>query len=202
MTNIIYIPTLFASPLQTAPSFPTILAFVVDTPRCINPSTFMSNMLYSCSMMYRSRLPMVVAFNKTDVVSSDTVETWMSDYAAFQDAMDAQESTGGSYYDSLNRSMALTLDEFYSSLNRCGVSAATGDGVDDFFALCEKSRGEYFEEYWKDLNDRREAVKELKQKGVSDNIKKFENDLEEDDKIKKAEGEGEEGESLGKGEEG
>ena len=61
-----------------ASSFPTILSFVVDTPRCVNPSTFMSNMLYSCSMMYRSRLPMVVAFNKTDVVSSDTVESWMS----------------------------------------------------------------------------------------------------------------------------
>ena len=77
--------------------------------------------------------------------------------------MDAQESSGGSYYDSLNRSMALTLDEFYSTLNRCGVSAATGDGVDEFLALCEKARAEYFEEYWKDLNDRREAVKELKE---------------------------------------
>lgn len=170
-----------------ASSFPTILSFVVDTPRCLSPSTFMSNMLYSCSMMYRSRLPMVVAFNKTDVVSSDTVESWMSDYDKFQEAMDAQESSGGSYYDSLNRSMALTLDEFYSTLNRCGVSAATGDGVDDFFSFCEKSREEYFQEYWKDLNDRRNAVKELKAKGMKKNMDKFDADLKDVDKMKKTE---------------
>ena len=31
-----------------ATTFPTCLLFVVDTPRCKSPSTFMSNMLYAC----------------------------------------------------------------------------------------------------------------------------------------------------------
>eukprot|EP00569_Conticribra_weissflogii_P014068 CAMPEP_0171415744 /NCGR_PEP_ID=MMETSP0880-20121228/39741_1 /TAXON_ID=67004 /ORGANISM="Thalassiosira weissflogii, Strain CCMP1336" /LENGTH=385 /DNA_ID=CAMNT_0011933975 /DNA_START=17 /DNA_END=1170 /DNA_ORIENTATION=- len=52
-----------------ATAFPTVLAFVVDTPRCAaSVHTFMSNMLYACSMLYRAKLPMVLVWNKTDVV--------------------------------------------------------------------------------------------------------------------------------------
>ena len=53
-----------------ATSFPTVLAYVIDTPRCVNSlNTFMSNMLYACSMMYRSRLPLVVVCAMLWVVS-------------------------------------------------------------------------------------------------------------------------------------
>jgi Conserved hypothetical ATP binding protein len=52
-------------------TFPTCLAYVVDTPRTTNPTTFMSNMLYACSILYRTRLPMVIAFNKSDVTPPD-----------------------------------------------------------------------------------------------------------------------------------
>lgn len=50
-------------------TFPTVLLYVVDTPRCTQPATFMSNMLYACSIFYKTKLPMVVVFNKTDVAS-------------------------------------------------------------------------------------------------------------------------------------
>jgi len=42
-----------------ASTFPTVITYVVDT--------FMSNMLYACSILYKTRLPLVLAFNKTDV---------------------------------------------------------------------------------------------------------------------------------------
>lgn len=29
-------------------AFPTVMVYVVDTPRATNPTTFMSNMLYAC----------------------------------------------------------------------------------------------------------------------------------------------------------
>lgn len=32
-----------------AATFPTVVAYIVDTPRCAAPATFMSNMLYACS---------------------------------------------------------------------------------------------------------------------------------------------------------
>lgn len=50
-----------------ASTFPTVVTYVVDTPRSVNPNTFMSNMLYACSILYKTRLPLVLAFNKTDV---------------------------------------------------------------------------------------------------------------------------------------
>ncbi|PWA51433.1 P-loop containing nucleoside triphosphate hydrolases superfamily protein [Artemisia annua] len=50
-----------------ASTFPTVIAYVVDTPRAESPNTFMSNMLYACSILYKTRLPLVVVFNKTDV---------------------------------------------------------------------------------------------------------------------------------------
>ncbi|KAJ4835411.1 GPN-loop GTPase qqt2 [Turnera subulata] len=50
-----------------ASTFPTVVAYVVDTPRSSSPVTFMSNMLYACSILYKTRLPLVLTFNKTDV---------------------------------------------------------------------------------------------------------------------------------------
>lgn len=54
-----------------ASTFPTVVAYVVDTPRSANPITFMSNMLYACSILYKTRLPMVLTFNKVDVAKHE-----------------------------------------------------------------------------------------------------------------------------------
>ena len=37
-----------------ASSFPTVIAYIIDTPRTASTSTFMSNMLYACSILYLS----------------------------------------------------------------------------------------------------------------------------------------------------
>jgi len=47
-----------------AASFPTVVVYVVDTVRSVSPVTFMSNMLYACSILYKTRLPFIVALNK------------------------------------------------------------------------------------------------------------------------------------------
>lgn len=43
-----------------ASSFQTVIAYVVDTPRCTHAQTFMSNMLQACSILYKSKLPMIL----------------------------------------------------------------------------------------------------------------------------------------------
>ena len=53
----------------------------MDTPRNVNPVTFMSNMLYACSILYKSKLPFVIVMNKVipslNVFNSpDTVIPW------------------------------------------------------------------------------------------------------------------------------
>jgi len=139
-----------------ASAYRTVLVYVVDTPRTTNPTTFMSNMLYACSIMYRMRLPFVVAFNKVDVVSHDFAAEWMGDFQAFQEALDAQSDQ--SYMSGLTRSMSLVLDEFYAALRHCGVSAATGEGMDDFMAAVNEAAKDYDTDYLPDLLKRKAAA--------------------------------------------
>ena len=111
-----------------ASTFPTVMLYVIDTPRCESPVTFMSNMLYACSILYKTRLPFVLAFNKTDIVSSDFATRWMNDYDAFQTALDEENQRSEAYINSLTRSLSLVLEEFYSNLREVGVSSASGAG--------------------------------------------------------------------------
>lgn len=92
-----------------AGTFPTVIVYVIDTPRCVSPITFMSNMLYACSILYKTKLPFVLAFNKCDVVSHEFAIEWMQDYENFSAALNHEKS----YMGSLAKSMSLVLEEFY-----------------------------------------------------------------------------------------
>lgn len=148
-----------------ASAMPTVVAYVVDTPRTTAPATFMSNMLYACSIMYKARLPFVIVFNKTDVQDPQFALDWMHDFEAFQRALMAgnardpsvhaadpnappqPRSEDPSYLNSLMNSMSLVLDEFYKNLRAVGVSSATGAGMDDFLGAVKEARHEYMTDY-------------------------------------------------------
>ncbi|CAM9380495.1 unnamed protein product [Ectocarpus sp. 8 AP-2014] len=140
-----------------ASAFPTTLVYVVDTPRTANPTTFMSNMLYACSVLYKSRLPLVLALNKSDILSPKFALEWMSDFEKLQEALDT--SGDESYMNSLNRSLALVLDEFYNALTAVGVSAASGDGMPALFKALDNAALEFERDYLPDLQRR---IKEAK----------------------------------------
>jgi GTPase SAR1 family protein len=59
--------------------------YIVDTPRTSSPTTFMSNMLYACSILYKTRLPIVLTFNKVDILSHAFAQEWMADFEKFQE---------------------------------------------------------------------------------------------------------------------
>ncbi|XP_062979715.1 GPN-loop GTPase 1 isoform X2 [Elgaria multicarinata webbii] len=126
-----------------ASSFPSVVVYVMDTSRSTSPVTFMSNMLYACSILYKTKLPFIVAMNKTDIIDHSFAVEWMQDFEAFQDAL-SQEAT---YVSNLTRSMSLVLDEFYNSLKVVGVSAVQGTGLDEFFEQVAKAVDEYEREY-------------------------------------------------------
>lgn len=155
-----------------ASSFPTVLAYVVDTPRTASTSTFMSNMIYACSILYKTKLPMILVFNKTDVQSADFAKEWMTDFDAFQAALRKEEETGrfggvegsngpfvggSGYMGSLLNSMSLTLEEFYRHLSVVGVSSMTGAGVDDFFQAVQEKADEFERDYRPELERRQKA---------------------------------------------
>merc|ERR1711977_732859 len=111
-----------------ASTFPTVVAFVLDTPRCQNPKNFISNMLQACSILYKNRLPLVLVFNKCDIVGNEFALDWMKDYNKFHDALKLEED----YSASLSRSLSLVLDEFYQNLAHVNISALTGLNINRF----------------------------------------------------------------------
>lgn len=153
-----------------ASSFPTVIAYIIDTPRTHSCSTFMSNMLYACSILYKTKLPMILVFNKTDVQDAGFAKEWMTDFEKFQEALREEEEKGvfggdgfgggSGYMSSLLNSMSLMLEEFYSHLEMVGVSSMTGDGIDEFFEAVDKKAEEFNRDYKPELERR---VKERQQ---------------------------------------
>uniref|UniRef100_A0A8C4QJ18 GPN-loop GTPase n=1 Tax=Eptatretus burgeri TaxID=7764 RepID=A0A8C4QJ18_EPTBU len=127
--------------------FPTVVVFVLDTARCTSPITFTSNMLSACSILYKTKLPFILAMNKTDVVSHDFAVEWMTDFESLGDVLSAPGDAGASYASSLARSMSLTLSAFYQHLKVVGVSAMMGTGMPELFSALEEAREEYEREY-------------------------------------------------------
>eukprot|EP00210_Caulerpa_lentillifera_P008179 g7811.t1 len=122
-----------------ARSFPTIVIFVVDTVRCTNPRVFMSNMLQACSILYKTRLPLLLAFNKTDIEPHGYALEWMKDSDEYERALKNDKS----YASTLSQSMASVLEEFYENLHNVGVSAVNGQGMEEFFQCVQKCVDEY-----------------------------------------------------------
>eukprot|EP00924_Labyrinthula_sp_SR-Ha-C_P014010 augustus_masked-scaffold_5-processed-gene-20.28-mRNA-1 protein AED:0.06 eAED:0.06 QI:0/-1/0/1/-1/1/1/0/341 len=126
-----------------ASNFRTVILYVIDTPRCESPTTFMSNMLYACSIFFKLNLPFIIVFNKTDVKSHDFASRWMQDFTAFEDALQKKYDAGEEeFIDGLSRSMSLVLDEFYSNLDHVGVSSLYGTGFSELLEKIEEKSKE------------------------------------------------------------
>ena len=130
----------------------------------------MSNMLYACSILYKTKLPMILVFNKTDVKDAEFAKEWMTDFETFQAALRQEEEGGESslgggsgYMNSLLNSMSLVLEEFYRHLRVVGVSSMTGHGVDEFFEAVNEKAKEFERDYRPELQKRQQSRQQAKE---------------------------------------
>ncbi|KAL9604514.1 MAG: hypothetical protein Q9219_000479 [cf. Caloplaca sp. 3 TL-2023] len=162
-----------------ASTFPTVIAYIIDTPRTSSTSTFMSNMLYACSILYKTKLPMILVFNKTDVKDAEFAKDWMTDFESFQRALKDEEDAGSfggiegasggfgggsGYMGSLLNSMSLMLEEFYRHLSVVGVSSMTGQGISEFFEAVRGKAEEFERDYRPELLKRQQERRQEKEK--------------------------------------
>lgn len=183
-----------------ASSFPTVIAYIIDTPRTASTSTFMSNMLYACSILYKTKLPMILVFNKTDVKDASFAKEWMEDFETFQAALQNEEEggafggaegeeagfggQGSGYMSSLLHSMSLVLEEFYKHLKVVPVSSMTGDGVDEFFVAVQEKKEEFNRDYKPELERRRKQRDDEKKDRRDKELGKLLADMNMDSKPK------------------
>lgn len=180
-----------------AAQFPTIIVYVMDTVRSTNPVTFMSNMLYACSILYKTKLPFVIAMNKTDVIDHKYAVDWMEDFETFQvftnrprnylcrpyisivvNFYPFQESLQSetSYVANLAQSLSLALEEFYANIRTVGVSAMTGHGIPAFLEAINEAKIEYDTEYKVEYERLRVEKEEAEKKASEDRLKEDESD--------------------------
>ncbi|ODQ67454.1 hypothetical protein NADFUDRAFT_45552 [Nadsonia fulvescens var. elongata DSM 6958] len=160
-----------------ASSMPTVIAYIVDTPRTTSPATFMSNMLYACSILYKTKLPMIIVFNKCDAQDAEFAKEWMTDFEAFQETLRNSEDLNGEgenssgYMGSLMNSLSLMLEEFYRHLDVVSVSAYTGAGFDEFLEAVDRKKEEYEVDYKAEreriLKEREETKLRKKEKDLA-----------------------------------
>lgn len=65
----------------------------------------MCALVQACSILYKTKLPLLLVFNKVDVARHEFAVEWMRDYEAFSEAL--QKDT--SYAATLSRSLSLVI---------------------------------------------------------------------------------------------
>nr|UXY87456.1 ATP/GTP-bp [Cryptomonas sp.] len=147
-------------------SFPVTLLYIIDLARSIYPLTFVSNILYSCSVLYKSRLPLIVILNKIDTTSGDFLREWLNDSDVFDKSLETENFFAGSFA----RSLILTLESFYQKISFVNTSSLSGLGVFQLLNILKKTCLEFAILYQKELE--KNIIRQIKNLNC-----KFEKDL-------------------------
>ncbi|KAH9387067.1 GPN-loop GTPase [Nematocida major] len=119
--------------LSRTPGIRVKMVYAMDGERAQNPQCFISNMLFATSIRYRFQEQVLLTVNKSDICGSEKVREWASGFEAFSHALPENSNTTP-----IMHSIALWMEEFYSTFHLLYVSAATGMGKAAFLSEVEK----------------------------------------------------------------
>lgn len=136
-------------------------------------------MLYACSIVYKCKLPIVIAMNKCDVADHKFAIDWMKDWEKFHESLEKETS----YMANLTRSMSLVLDTFYENLSAVGVSAVTGTGMNDLFDAIRKAADEYERDFRPEYQRIKKEAEIAKQMQEQKELEKVKEDIGKGEKV-------------------
>eukprot|EP00775_Hariotina_reticulata_P004693 gene4693-4945_t len=116
---------------------------------------------------------MLLTFNKIDISRHEFALEWMAEFDTFAAALESDSS----YAATLSRSLSLVLEEFYRDMNSVGVSALTGEGMDDLFKGLSKCAAEYHQFYVPELQAKARRKEEVEQKRRAKEMERLRQDM-------------------------
>eukprot|EP00604_Paraphysomonas_vestita_P000972 CAMPEP_0174819952 /NCGR_PEP_ID=MMETSP1107-20130205/3459_1 /TAXON_ID=36770 /ORGANISM="Paraphysomonas vestita, Strain GFlagA" /LENGTH=178 /DNA_ID=CAMNT_0016034353 /DNA_START=564 /DNA_END=1100 /DNA_ORIENTATION=+ len=135
----------------------------------------------------------------------------MSDFETYLNAIENDGSNendidaramDGEYMGSLNRSLALVMDEFYKAIRSVGVSASTGEGIDKLFVKIQEAAVEFQEVYFKELQKKIQDKKDAELERQTKDLQTLRKDLNDEKQQKQNQQEINENNKEGEYEEG
>ena len=177
-----------------ASTYPTILIYVIDTPRSQDPITFMSNMTYACSILYKTKLPFLIVFNKIDIKNHLFALNWMQSIDDFEESLNQSNQT---YMSTLIKSLGNVLDSFYKNIKSVGVSAINGQGIKQLFVEMEKCKKDYFNQYkpmlmkkikqrqFQEQQEKKEQIEKIEKESINHNKKTIYKQESKEDYVEK-----------------
>lgn len=113
---------------SVATLMPVKIAYLVDSVRCINPNTFLSNLIFAESIRYRLlKFEFNLLLNKADAEDSDKLMKMMKNYDEFIDELNKESN----YMSTLSRSVVINMSDMFETMKTFKVSAKTGFGFDE-----------------------------------------------------------------------
>lgn len=131
-------------------------------------------------MLYKTRLPLVLAFNKIDIVRHEFAVEWMHDSDVFEEATRQKDK----YSSNLTQSMGTMLEAFYKHLRVVGVSAISGTGVDEFLLELRRGAVQWEQEYVPELQRLRDEKKQQDLARQQRDIERLRSDAASEPRVK------------------
>ncbi|CAI2346472.1 unnamed protein product [Caenorhabditis sp. 36 PRJEB53466] len=123
-------------------SHSAVLVYCLNSQMVKTPTSFLTNMLYACSVLTHAKLPVVILFNKADLFVPSYAIEWMEDYALMgRNLEDVRNSERLVEFSS--RALGEALSQLPSGCKMAYASSRQGTGFAEVFKAIEEAASDH-----------------------------------------------------------